>query len=144
MNHTEQTLMIAIASMDGNDMPKTHFGEAPRFELYRVSVDAAAWQQTVVNPGADAHQPDHGGHGHGDTGKGAGIGHLLGSHGVEVMVSRAFGANIQRMRQRFLPIKVDVPTVAEALTLIRAAWPRVVTHWEDGVARKHLVLHGPV
>ena len=141
MNQPTQTLMVAIASEDGERMPKGHFGEAPRFELYRMDADTATWLRSVDNPRAASQhdQQDHH-HGHGENHHGGGIGRLLGGEGAQVMVSRAFGANIKRMRQRFLPVVVHCERVTDAIALLQFQWGRVGEHWNQGEARKHLVL----
>lgn len=59
------------------------------------------------------------------------------------MVSRAFGQNIVRMRERFLPVKVDTEEVAAAIGLLQRHWGQVQSRWLQGQARQHLVLHSP-
>jgi hypothetical protein len=58
----------------------------------------------------------------------------------QVVPSRGFGPNIQRMRRRFLPVKVDLDSVAGAIGLLQANWSAVQAQWPHGEARKHLVL----
>ena len=58
---------------------------------------------------------------------------------IEV-VSRGVGPNVQRMRRRFLPVKVDLDSVAGAIGLLQANWPAVQAQWRQGEERKHLVL----
>lgn len=142
MNDSTDLLTVAVATIDGESMPKSHFGEAPRFDLYRLDGGPARFLKSVSNPMSER-AGDHRDHKHAPgehTGHAAGIGRMLAMHGAEVMVSRAFGANIQRMRQRFLPILVHREQVAEALSLVGQHWPRVLEHWRQGENRKHLVL----
>ena len=145
MNTQLRRLIVAIASDDGVQMPKGHFGAATQYELYEMSADSATWLRTVSNPRAGAAHGDSedGHHHHGDGAKhqhGGGIGRLLGNEGVQVMASRAFGANIKRMRQRFLPVVVHCEQVKDAIVLLQSQWPRVEQHWVQGEQRKHLVL----
>lgn len=140
MTETVENLIVAIATEDGVSMPKSHFGEALQFEIYSVSAGGAEKRQTVRNPHAEEKHGDGQHHGGGNSGRGNGIGRLLGEYGVQVMVSRAFGPNIQRMRQRFVPVKVDVERPEAALTLLQSHWDEVVSRWQQGESRKHLVL----
>lgn len=145
MNSHSQTLVVAIASDDGEHMPKGHFGAAPRFELYALEADNATWLRSIDNPRANtSSSPDagdaHHSHGPGSSHQGGGIGRLLGGEGAQVMVSRAFGANIKRMRQRFLPVVVQRDRVSDAIALLQSQWERVEQHWQQGEQRKHLVL----
>ena len=145
MNTDSQALIVAIASDDGEHMPKGHFGAAPRFELYALEADNATWLRSIDNPRSNNSLPLDGGgahhsHGPGSSHHGGGIGRLLGGEGVQVMVSRAFGANIKRMRQRFLPVVVQRERDSDAIALLQSQWGRVEQHWQQGAQRKHLVL----
>ena len=130
------TLLVAFATRDGDAIPKGHFGEAPRFDIYRLSETMVERVASVHNPRTGASRSDHQQTGRG----GGGIGRFLGEHGAQVMVSRGFGPNIQRMRRRFLPVKVDLDSVAGAIGLLQANWPTVQAQWLQGEERKHLVL----
>jgi predicted Fe-Mo cluster-binding NifX family protein len=143
MEQNIEDLIVAVATVDGAQMPSSHFGQAPQYEIYRVSRVGATRLQSVANPHPrethdDAPHQHH--HGRGEEGRGAGIGRLLGGHGVQVMVSRAFGQNILRMRERFVPVKVDTADVDAAIGLLQSHWDAVVSCWSEGNDRKHLVL----
>jgi len=138
-----ENLIVAIATRDGSQMPKSHFGQAQQFEIYRLSRDGATKLQSAANPHAseirdDASRQAH--HARGEKGRGTGTGRLLGGHGVQVMVSRAFGQNIMRMRERFVPVKVDTADVDAAIALLQNHWDAVVSCWAEGNDRTHLVL----
>lgn len=141
MNQVMEGLVAAIASDEGKHIPKSHFGEAKQFVLVRISADTAVPLEVIPNP----HAADDGGsgahhHHGGDPDKGAGIGRILGQKGVQVMVSRAFGPNIKRMRQRFVPVRVQVEEVDGAVALLQAHWDEVRSQWLAGEGRTHLVL----
>lgn len=143
MAETIENLIVAIATLDGSQVPRSHFGQAQQYEIYRLSRDGATKLQSVANPHArktldDASHQQH--NARGEEGRGAGIGRLLGGHGVQVMVSRAFGQNIMRMRERFVPVKVDTADVDAAIGLLQSHWDAVVSCWSEGNDRKHLVL----
>lgn len=136
-------MIVALASDGDGGMPDGHFGHAPCFDLYRVQAGLAEKIATVINPNAGNehhHAHDHHHHEQGDGHQGHGVGRLLAQHNAQVMVSRAFGQNIVRMRQRFLPVKVSVGTAEQAIALLQVNWDRVRQHWLDGEERKHLVL----
>jgi len=142
MTNDADGLIVAFATVDGVAIPKAHFGEAQQYEIYRIKADDATWLESVTNPhageghgGGSHHRHEHGG------GKGAGIGRLLAQHRVQIMVSQAFGQNIVRMRERFVPVKIDVDDVEAAIGLLQRHWDQVQSRWLQGQARKHLVLH---
>lgn len=135
-----ETLIIAVATVDGDSMPKGHFGEAARFDLYRVGPATAERLRTIANRHAPEDHHDHAD----DEGarKAAGIGRLLRGEGVQVLVSRAFGPNIRRMRRNFLPVVVGGTRVDEAVAAVQAHWDEVGAEWRRGEERRHLVLRG--
>ena len=143
-------MIIAIAmaetDADNDTLAKGHFGSAPQFRLFKMDGTSVTYLRSVDNPRGPA-SPDpqsHEGHHHAGGGghQGHGIGRLLGDEGVQVMVSRAFGANIKRMRQRFLPVVVRSERVDDAVAMLQAHWVQIEQHWNQGSERKHLVLRG--
>ena len=146
-------MIIAIAmaetDADNDTLAKGHFGSAPQFRLFKMDATSVTYLRSVDNPrgpaspeGPDAHSHEGHHHGQGDGHQGHGIGRLLGDEGVQVMVSRAFGANIKRMRQRFLPVVVRSERVDDAVAMLQAHWVQIEQHWNQGSERKHLVLRG--
>jgi predicted Fe-Mo cluster-binding NifX family protein len=126
-------------------MPKGHFGDAPWFDLYRITAREATAIQRVENTVRGEDEPDHHHHHHGDshgggTVKAHRIGDLLGARGVQVLVSRAFGPNIQIVSAHFVPVVVRCETVAQAIALLHQEWVRVLAEWSRGAERRHLVL----
>jgi len=144
MADDENSLVVAFATLDGTTLPKEHFGEARQYEIYRITADSTTKLESVINPrdssqhGKESHQHHH--QHSGNTAKGAGIGRMLGEHNVQVMVSRAFGPNIKRMRERFVPVKVDTIDLSASISLLQRHWDAVQSHWRQGQDRKHLVL----
>lgn len=143
------TLRIAFASGDGDTLFDDHFGHAPRYRLFDCSERVAAEVAEVPNPKgkeeAEAHQGGHHhAHEHADHDEHPqrphGIGQTLRPHGVQVVVGRAFGPNIQRMKQQFAPVLVRSETVSTAIQRLQDEWPRIVAVWEAGAERRHLVL----
>jgi predicted Fe-Mo cluster-binding NifX family protein len=141
MNEPLDSLVVAFATSDGFEIPRAHFGEARRYEIYRISSESTMWLDSVVNPknGERDDQENHEHHAN-RNGRGSGIGRLLSLHGVQVMVSRAFGQNIVRMRQKFLPVKIDAEELDSAINLLQTEWDEVRMRWSQGAERKHLVL----
>ena len=139
MSGNSGSLVVAFASRDGASLPKGHFGEARRFDLYRLTPGKADRIAAITNPQAET---DHGDSGH--RRKGAELARLLGREGVQVIVSRAFGPNIRQMRQRFLPVVVGCEDVTQAIGLLHAHWDQLRSQWFLGEGRRHLVLReGP-
>lgn len=144
MSMSSDSLVVAVATVDGYGMPNEHFGEAPRFDLYRVGAATVAGIRSIKNQHA---QEGHGGRGNqtpgraeGDNRKGTDIGRLLESEGVQVMVSPAFGPNVRQMRRRFLPVVVRCGNVPQAIALLQTHWSLVWQYWMLGEERRHLVL----
>jgi predicted Fe-Mo cluster-binding NifX family protein len=145
MNEEADSLVVAFSTLDGFSISKIHFGEAVQFEIYRISAETSQKLESLINPHAtEGHEAGSHHHHHPSDSKGsekgAGIGHLLGQHGVQVMISRSFGANIKRMRQRFVPVKIDADNVKTAVGLLQSNWDLVRSSWLQGADRKHVVL----
>lgn len=125
------TLRVAVATDDGVSLMDRHFGDAGFFEVFDVHPDGCEALCRVLN---DTEEED----GHADPKKAGGIMAILGSHGVQVAVSRFFGPNIKRIRKRFVCVLTRHRDVTGCLDQIRAHLMLVATEWDNGEERGFL------
>ncbi len=128
------TLVIAIATNDGKTLPESHFGEAVAYYIYRMNGRDYELLKGINNPFGEHEKA------HGDAAKAGNIGRLLKPEGVQVLVSRQFGRNIERMRREFLPVIVAEVDLGKVLKRLQENFERLQTEWQKGQERRHLIL----
>ncbi|MCF7928450.1 MAG: hypothetical protein K9L68_05720 [Spirochaetales bacterium] len=131
-------LTVAIASDDGTNLIKRHFGEAEEYQIYRLYEGHLSFQETITNTTEEESENEE--HKHGDPKKAKNVGSLMKAKNVQVLVSRQFGRNIKRMVKEFVPVIVRCKTVDDAQTLVVNAKKDIEAAYEAGEKRKHLVL----
>ncbi len=129
-----ETLIVAIATDDGNHLPEHHFGEAAFYSIYRFNALDYEFLKRIRNPGSEHEET------HGDARKAANIGKLLKPEGVQLLVSRQFGKNIERMRREFLPVLVAQSEIVETLRYLQQNFDLLRAEWQKGSERRHLIL----
>jgi predicted Fe-Mo cluster-binding NifX family protein len=132
------TLRVAVACDEHGNVSRSHFGEAHHYVVIDLGASTPTDRTEIDNPASSAaHDHDHS---HGGEARPQAIGRTMGANGVQVLVGGAFGANIQVMRTRFLPVVVHVTTVDDALDLLQTHRDRLDQEWGRGADRRHLVL----
>jgi len=75
---------------------------------------------------------------HADPKKAKGISNLLLDENVSVVVSKAFGPNIKRIKKKFVCIIMNDESIEDSMNRICKNIRLVMNEWEKGETRKHL------
>jgi len=126
-----ETLRVAFASDDRQNLSTEHFGEAKEYLVYEISKTSIELLETVVNISPEEKM-------HGDPNKAKGVAHLLKPYGVKVLVNKAFGRNITKMQQKFVVIVSRNNTIEEAIKIIQSQFELLVLEWQKGESRTYL------
>ena len=128
-----EKLMIAFASDDEIHLIKDHFGEAKAYLVYEIGKNNAELLNIVPNTSPEEQK-------HADPNKAKGVAGLLKPYGAQVLVNKAFGANIKRMKTKFVCILSKTDTIEESIKNIQSRFQDVVNEWELGEERDFLRL----
>jgi len=103
-------LKIACATKDGKHFIKEHFGEADKYLVYRFDSTKKefVFEKEIENP----HYEEKG---HGDPKKANFVSSILKSEKINMVMNRAIGKNIVRMRKNFVVIVSRIENIKDAL-----------------------------
>lgn len=126
-------MIIAIATDDGKNLIKRHFGDANQYLLYDIKETGSVFLKKIDNA-IEVKEDET----HGDPRKSKSVQDLLGVENVRIVANRAFGANIQRIKKHFVCVVSSENTVSETLDLCRRNFRRIHSEWEKGESRNYL------
>jgi predicted Fe-Mo cluster-binding NifX family protein len=130
---TMTTLMAAFATNDGLSFTDNHFGEADHYLVYRISPSEAIHVKTIKNTTEEEEV-------HADPRKAQQVGGLLGPEKIQVLVNRAFGGNINRIKKKFVVVLTNQKQIPAGVELVRENFDTIVAEWEKGESRTYLKL----
>lgn len=126
-------IITAFATDDGKTFMDRHFGDALQYEIYEINTIEIKYLHTINNTTGEEEM-------HADPNKAKGISGLLKKDGVQVLVSKKFGANINRMKTRFVCLLMNNSSIVESINHIQNNFERIITEWEKGERRHFLNL----
>jgi len=124
-----EKIVTAFASDEGELLIDRHFGDADYYSIYEISPSEAVYVKDVENSTAVEEEL------HADPRKAKGVTGLLRENGVEVVVSKVFGPNIEKIKKRFVCVVVSVKTVEDSIVMVRKNFDAIVNQWEKGETR---------
>ncbi len=104
-------MKVIFASSDGHKLYDGHFGDADCYVLYEVNGDEAHRIDIIENRTKGMKENDTG---HGDPDKARSVAGLFKEMQVSVVVNRAFGPNINRMKRHFIPVVASYESIEDA------------------------------
>lgn len=129
-----RTFKLAIATDDGKNLIKRHFGDADYYHIYEVNETQIKHRQTIDNSVAETEEM------HADSKKARGIAQLLKKEGVTVAASKIFGPNIKRIIKRFACVILYCETIEEGLQLIQENITEIFQELDKGETRSSIKL----
>ncbi len=121
-------LIIAAAADEKERFIDRHFGDAEYYYVYKLTPRNAAFIKRIKNTSEKERM-------HGDPAKAQSVAGILEQENVQVAVSKVFGSNIRRMRQKFVCVIAGEGTVGEKLGSLTKQFPLLVKEWESGEKR---------
>jgi predicted Fe-Mo cluster-binding NifX family protein len=122
-------VLVAFATDDQLTFSGHHFGSAPYFMLFEVTGETTKFIGTLSNVKSDME------HAHAAESKAGVITELLQSHGVQVVVAKRFGGNINRIKNKFVCVVVKEGNILQNLGIIRQQYRYVLSEWNAGATR---------
>ena len=128
-------LTFAFATDDGESLKgDDHFGNAKHYYIYKISPDKSDFMEQRDNIEVEENEEET----HGDYKKAKAVSSVL--EKTDVLVSKIFGPNIKRMKEKFVCIIVRVDSIKEAVDIMKRNMNKIVEEYQKGKERKHLVL----
>jgi predicted Fe-Mo cluster-binding NifX family protein len=126
-------IKTAFATNDGETYNNSHFGDADYYDLYDVDSQEAVFLERIPNT-IDEEQT------HADPNKAKGIVGLLSNYGVSAVVSKVFGPNIKRIKNKFVCILMNNATIDESLIFLSKHLLEFHKEWQDNIDKKYFDL----
>lgn len=130
-------ITVACATDDGSNFSEKHFGDAEGYKIFEVSGEGEKYLETMENITVSCIERDEI---HGDPVKAKHVMMLLKEKGVQVLINRKFGPNIQRIKIRFLPVITRKTNIEDGLLQIKENLALLEDEYQRGANRKHIVL----
>lgn len=124
-------MIAAFATDEGKTFMDRHFGDAIQFDIYEINASESHFIKTIENK-TIAQQEIHG------SGKAAGIAGMLKKENVQILVSKKFGTNINKMKLKFVCMLMNNDSISEALQQIQENLVTVTAEWAKGEERHFL------
>ena len=128
-----QKIITAFATDDGLIFMDRHFGDALQYDIYEISATEVNFIRTITNTSEEEEI-------HADPNKAKGIARLLKKDGVQVLVSKKFGTNINRMKKKFVCILMNDKQISDSVTTIQQHFEHIIKELGKGEERHFLNL----
>jgi len=132
-----QKIITAFATDDGLTFMDRHFGDALQYDIYEISATKVDFIRAITNTIEEEDM-------HADPNKAKGIAGLLKQDGVQVLVSKKFGANINRMKKKFVCILMNDKQISGSITIIQQHFEHIIKELEKGEKRHFLNMKSKV
>lgn len=103
-------LHIACATDNGQDFSPNHFGAAKAYRIFACDTDAGSLEELAGFSNIPFAEEAHG-----SDAKAQHMGQQLKAHKIQAIVAWAIGANIKKMRLKFVPVLSRVRNIDQAL-----------------------------
>ncbi len=126
---------IAFATDNGETFVDRHFGDADYFDIYKVNSSNLKFIKRIENTTEEDSKEIHG-----DPKKAKGILELLKKEDVQVLVSKIFGPNINRIKKKFVCVLVSNDRISDSFDILQRNIDSISNEWEKGEEREYIVL----
>jgi len=126
-------LKVALATNDGKNFSNGHFGEADKYYIYEFDTYNYKYLKSIENNSIEETK-------HADPKKAKSIISILKKEGVKVVCNLAFGANINRVKKKLVPVITSKNSLDEGLKELIANYDQLVQLWDIGEKREYLNL----
>lgn len=130
-----EKIIAAFATDDGNHYVDRHFGDAQQYLVYEIGKDELSYIGTIYNKTEEEDE-----HAHADSNKAKGIAQLLKKDKVQILASKKFGANINRMKKKFVCILMNDAQISDSIAKIQQHFDKILAELRKGESRHFLNL----
>ena len=107
----ETEIFFAFATDNKKDFSDEHFGSAKYYLIYGYKDNKLNFAKEITNITPEEET-------HGDPNKADSVGKLMKSNNVKILVAKAMGPNIIRMRRTFVPVISRIKSIKETIKKI--------------------------
>lgn len=126
-------MRVAFANDNGKEFMDRHFGDANFYDIYDIDIDSANFLKRIKNTTEEDDENIHA-----DPKKANGVVGLFKGEGVQVLVSKVFGANIKRMKKKFVCVLTSDKSIEAGIKKLQESLIIIENEWVKGEARNHL------
>ena len=127
-------IIAAFATDDGVSFMDRHFGDANQYDIHEINPSEAKFIRKISNTTDEDKEV------HTDPNKARNIADLLKKEKVQVVVSKKFGANINRIKKKFVCILMNDKQILESIMILQKNFNTIITEWEKGETRNFINL----
>ncbi len=125
-------IIIACATDDGLTFPDKHSGEAKFFMIYAINDKKHELITKIENTTPEERM-------HGDPQKAKGVVGILKKKGVDVIVSKQYGKNLTRIKDKVVPVIIGAEKIEDGVGLCIENIEQIRNELiKSGKERKHL------
>lgn len=128
-------IKVAFATDDGKTFMDRHFGDAEYYDVYEISETDSEFKKRIINTTEEDDESIHA-----DPEKAKGVTSLFKGENIQVVVSKVFGPNIKRIKNKFVCILMNDSSILESIRNIQQNIYIVDNEWSKGEGRNHLNL----
>ncbi len=129
-----EEIIIACATDNEEHFPDKHSGEATFFMIYKIDGIKAEFITRVENTSPEERM-------HGDPQKAKGVVGLLMEKNVDVIVSKQYGKNLKRIKDKVVPVIIKTDKIEDGIGLCIENIDRLRNELnKDGEERRHIIL----
>ena len=126
---------VAFATDDGKIFMDRHFGDAEYYYVYEISETDSRFLKKIKNTTEEDDESIHA-----DPEKAKGVAGLFKNENIKVVVSKIFGANIKRIKKKFVCVLMNSSSISESIDRIQQNFDLISNEWNKGEERNHLNL----
>lgn len=128
-------MKMAFATDDGKTFMDRHFGDAEYYDVYEISEADSEFKKRIKNTTEEDDESIHA-----DPEKAKGVAGLFKNENIKVVVSKVFGANIKRIKKKFVCVLMNDNSISESIKNIQQSIHIIDNEWNKGEERSHLNL----
>lgn len=128
-------MRVAFATDDGKSYMDRHFGDAEYYDVYEIDKDKSEFIKRIINTTEEDDESIHA-----DPKKAKGVTSLFKQENIEVLVSKVFGPNIKRIKNKFVCVLMNNSLISDSIKIIQQKMELINTELEKGEERNHLNL----
>ena len=126
---------VAFATDNGKTFMDRHFGDAEYYDVYEISETDSEFIKRIINITEEDNESVHA-----DPEKAKGVAGLFKNENIKVVVSRVFGANIKRIKKKFVCVLMNDNSISESIKNIQQNIYIINNEWSKGEERSHINL----
>ena len=124
---------VAFATDDGKIFMDRHFGDAEYYYVYEISETDSRFLKKIKNTTEEDDESIHA-----DPEKAKGIAGLFKNENIKVVVSKVFGANIKRIKKKFVCVLMNDNNITDSIKTIQQKFDIINNEWNNGEERNHI------